>query len=270
MNLLWAVLATARLVRTWIVKQLFQVFSILCQGCREIETKTFVHTLRDRQNLSQNPWTESWIGREWRKNGSANFFAKLRQTWRLSIGKREIQILLFTRSIKSKSPDDLQLQQAKQWADQAQRDKMSLYGELEMRKRLFREHQAKDCQEIEELRRTCCEETDRGRQAKNDELSMHQERNPTTVSQLLTQIQDLQNEVNSPSDPKAFFYDLETASRSGATPRSQSTLCYSESQTHALRRFWIWPHQYTEYYGYCRKRFWTTTCSRRTNLHSLQ
>ena len=119
----------------------------------------------------------------------------------------------------------LQLQQANQWADQAQRDKISLCGELEMRNRLFRENQAKDCQEIEELRRICCEETDRARQAKIDELSMHQERNPTTVSQLLTQIQDLQNKVNSLSEARE-FYDPETASSSGAThvPDQPSTI----------------------------------------------
>ena len=51
--------------------------------------------------------------------------------------------------------------------------------------------------------------------------------------------------------------------------RSQSALFFAESQNHALPRFWIaaW---YTEYWGYFRKRFWTTTCSRRTNLYSLQ
>ena len=53
------------------------------------------------------------------------------------------------------------LEQANQWADQAQREKTNLCGELEMRNRLFRENQAKDCQEIEELRTICCEETDR-------------------------------------------------------------------------------------------------------------
>ena len=85
-----------------------------------------------------------------------------------------------------------------------------------MRNRLFRENQTKDCQEMEELRRTCCEETDPARQTGIDELSMHQERNPTTVSHLLTQTQDLQNKVNSLSDARD-FYDPETASSSGAT-----------------------------------------------------
>ena len=42
-------------------------------------------------------------------------------------------------------------------------------------------------QEIaKKLRRTCCAEADRARQARIDELSMQQERNPMTVSQMLT------------------------------------------------------------------------------------
>ena len=81
-----------------------------------------------------------------------------------------------------------QLQQANRWADQAQRDKTSLYGELELRNRLFQENHARKCQEIEDLRRICCEETDRAKQARIDELSLHQERNPAIVSQLLIQI----------------------------------------------------------------------------------
>ena len=98
-----------------------------------------------------------------------------------------------------------QPQQANQWADQAQREKISLCREVEKKNRLFRENRAKNCQQIEKLRRICCEETNRARQARIDELSMHQERNPTTVSQLLTQIQDLQNKVNFLSDAIDFF-----------------------------------------------------------------
>ena len=109
-----------------------------------------------------------------------------------------------------------QLHQASRWSDQAQRDKISLYGELELRNRLFQEDHARDCQESEELRRICCEEANRARQARIDELSTHQERNPTTVTQLLTLIQELQNKVNSLSDAKE-FYDPESARSSGAT-----------------------------------------------------
>ena len=60
-------------------------------------------------------------------------------------------------------------------------------GELEKRNRLHQENHARVCQEIEELRSNCCEEPDRARQARNDDLSVQQHRNPTTVSQLMTQ-----------------------------------------------------------------------------------
>ena len=39
-----------------------------------------------------------------------------------------------------------------------------------------------NCQELEELRSICCEETDRARQLRFDELFLQQERNPSTVS----------------------------------------------------------------------------------------
>ena len=45
---------------------------------------------------------------------------------------------------------------------------------------------------------------------------MHQERNSTTVSQLLTLIQELQYKVNSMSDARE-FYDPESGSSSGVT-----------------------------------------------------
>ena len=90
----------------------------------------------------------------------------------------------------------LQRQQANQWADHAQRNNISLFGELKVRKTLFREDHARNCQEIEKLRRIFCEEADRASQTRTDELSVHQERNPTAVSQLLTQIRELQNKKN--------------------------------------------------------------------------
>ena len=59
------------------------------------------------------------------------------------------------------------------------------------------------------------EERDRARQLRIDILSMQQERNPTAVSQLVTQIQDLQNKVNSLTDARD-FHDPETAGSSRA------------------------------------------------------
>ena len=93
-----------------------------------------------------------------------------------------------------------QLHQASRWADLAQRDKITLYGELDLRNRLFQGDYAKDCQE----RRICCQQSNRARQARSDELSVHQERNLSAVSQMLTQIRELQNKVNSLSDAREF------------------------------------------------------------------
>ena len=94
-----------------------------------------------------------------------------------------------------------------------------------MRNRLFQENHARDCQEIEELRSICCEEANRARQARIDELSMHQERNPTTVRQMMAQVQGSQNKVNSVSDARE-FYDPDSGSSSGAShvPDRTSTI----------------------------------------------
>ena len=83
------------------------------------------------------------------------------------------------------------------------RDKISLCGDAE-----------KIGQEIEELRRRCCCE-ESARKAKLDEWSLQQLRDPHTVSQLLTQIRELQDRANSSSNAWD-FHDPETASSSGA------------------------------------------------------
>ena len=77
----------------------------------------------------------------------------------------------------------LELYQANQQADQAQDKRLSVTNE----KQTLPRKSPKKFQEFEELRRICCEVIDRTRQLKIDELSMQQERNPTVVSQLLTQ-----------------------------------------------------------------------------------
>ena len=138
------------------------------------------------------------------------------------------------RSIRSSSPNDYSYNRRIMWLIRL-KEMISLYGEFDMRNRLFRENEAKDCQDIEEFRRICFEETDRARQARIHELSSHQKR--TIVSRLLTQTQHSQNTVNSSSEA---FYDPESASSAGATHvPSQPILDYSESKDHALPRFWV-------------------------------
>ena len=97
---------------------------------------------------------------------------------------------------------------------------------------------------------------------------MHQERNPTIVSQLLTQIQDF-------TEQSKFLVRCKRIVRSWnseqfwSDPRFRSNPHCSESQNFVALWFKIaaW---YTECYGYIRTRFWTTTCPRRTNLYYLR
>ena len=51
-----------------------------------------------------------------------------------------------------------QLPMANQWADQAQREKIQLCRDLEMKNHLHQERYARSCQEIEELKRRCYQE----------------------------------------------------------------------------------------------------------------
>ena len=150
---------------------------------------------------AQKSETKCWSrGQEARDNGSASSDCmKLRQMWRSNIWKREIMISLFRRSIRRSNLNEFSDNKRIDGKIRL-KDKISLCGELELRNRLLQENHARNCQETEALRRICCEETDRARQLRIDELSLQQEKNPATVSHLLTQIQDLQNKVNSLSD----------------------------------------------------------------------
>ena len=153
---------------------------------------------------------------------------------------REILILLFMRLIKNSNPNDCSYNRRINGLTRLKGEKINLRGELEMRTRLFQESRARDCQPHEELRRICCEETDRARRVRIDELSLQQERNPTTVSQLLTQIQDLQTKVNSLTNAGFFTILIQ---RAAFQPSN------IPSTRNAQPRFWI-AARYTEYYGY--------------------
>ena len=84
--------------------------------------------------------------------------------------RRNADIALYEtgRQIESQ---EMELNQANQLSDEAQREKSRLCEELFLRNSAFQEDRARDCQEIEELRRLCCVEADRSRQLKLDELS---------------------------------------------------------------------------------------------------
>ena len=150
---------------------------------------------------------------------------------RREFAKREILISLFKRSIKNLSLSDFSYIKQVDGQIRLKETKIKLVcGDLELRNRLFQEDHARDCQEIEELRRICSEETNQARQARIEELSTKQQRNPSAVSQMKAQIRDLQNRANSLSDARA-LYDPESGSSSGATHVPDQTSMILSSRT---------------------------------------
>ena len=91
-----------------------------------------------------------------------------------------------------------------------------------LKSRLYQESHAQDCLNIEELRRIYCEETERARQLRTDELCAQKKEEPATMNQLLSQIRTLQDKVSALNEEKE-FYDPETASRSGMSHHTLST-----------------------------------------------
>ena len=204
-------MASGKLVRHWTENLLFQLFSVQSRKGREIEIKTVVHSLRDKDKLHKILERKAEMAVRGKMMAQQRLYEADAEVEPKILEKRNSDIA-FQEINQEFESQRFQLHQASRWADQAQRNNISLYGELELRNRLFQEDHARD-QEIEELRRTCCEEeANRARQARIDELSLHQERNLATVSQLLTQIHELQNKVNSLSDAKN--YDPESVSSS--------------------------------------------------------
>ena len=140
--------------------------------------------MRDRENLHKNSGEEGL---------SRQFKGRMKLRKKISEIEANVEIRRWERrgseialheSYRELETQRLQLLQTNIW-DNARSERISLCGELGMKKKLFQESRTKDGQEIEELRRRCCEESDRARQAKLDELSVMQQRDPQTVSQTL-------------------------------------------------------------------------------------
>ena len=104
---------------------------------------------------------------------------------RISWERRNSDFALFETNQQLES-QRLALHQANQWADQAQMENHRIFEELTMKSNLYQENHARNCQEIEELRRICCKQAERVSQLRIDDISMQKEENPSTVNQLLS------------------------------------------------------------------------------------
>ena len=148
-----------------------------------------VQTLRNRQHLHKILERKAELATRGEQPAQQRLYEAETDVEVWSTGRREIQILLFVRSIRSSSPKDY--------------SNNRLINGLTRLREINKENWKWGIDSTEKIKEKIAEklknweETDRARRARNDELSLRQERNHTTVSQFLTQVQDLQNRVNS-------------------------------------------------------------------------
>ena len=127
-----------------------------------------------------------------------------------------------------------QLLEANQWADQAQRERIHLCSELEMKNRLHQECYARSCQENEELRRRCFSEENGVTRQKWNEYSLQQDQESRTVSLLRDQIQKLQDRSEFIEDSK-IFQDPDSPSSFGSAHVSHQALIPSSRESRMQR-----------------------------------
>ena len=103
---LTVVIASGKLVQTWIEKPFFPIFLGLNQKGRKLETKTLCKHWETGKIPTQSLNGKLKLTVRGQKNWLSKKYMNLRQTWRSNTGKRGIQIWLFVRSVRSSSLND--------------------------------------------------------------------------------------------------------------------------------------------------------------------
>ena len=134
----------------------------------------------------------------------------------------EYRLFELQRELESQRRQQLK---ASQGADQAQRQRIHLCSELEMKKRLHQECHARSCQEIEELKRHCSQEENEVTRQKNNEYSMQHDQESRTVSLLRDQVRKLQERLEFIEDSK-IFQDLDSPSSFGSAHVSHQAFIF--------------------------------------------
>ena len=117
-----------------------------------------------------------------------------------------------------------QLLMASCWANQAQRERIHLCSELEMKSHLHQEGYARGCQESEELKRRCSQGENAARQQKLEELIAQQNQDS-----LRDQVRKLQERLELIEDSR-IFQDPDSPSSDGSTHISHQARIASGSR----------------------------------------
>ena len=118
---------------------------------------------------------------------------------------------------------------ANHWADKAQRQRIHLCRELEMKSRLHQECCARSCQEIEELKRRCYKDENEVTQQKMNEYTMQHDQESRTMSLLRDQVRQLEERLEFIEDLK-IFQDPDSPSSFGSAHVSRQALITSSSR----------------------------------------
>ena len=137
-----------------------------------------------------------------------------------------------------------------------------------MRNRIRYHDQVRTNQETEELRIICNEESNQVRRLQTEGLSLRQEKDPNTVSQLLKQVRELQDQVGSHSQRKKTFTILTQRSSGVSHLPSQPVVVPSSGE--ALGRDSGLPAMTRHTTGNAGNVSGKPTCSRRFFLSYLQ
>ena len=220
---------------------------------REIETKLCKHWETGKISIKSLNGKLNWPCEEnvW----LSRYKTKLRQTWRLSIGKRKFRIFLFMRSSRSASPNDYSLRQANmenwKWGtDSSEKIKQKItkklknWGGLDAKKKIERDkHKMMTC---------LCVERGILRLWVNCWLQLRIYRTLWIACQMRENFTILKQ--------RAALDDTHVPSQPSTVPSTRTIPCRDSGL----------PHDTWNTVSTSGERFWTTTCSRRTNLYSLQ
>ena len=121
--------------REWVAATIFRSLSNPGPGDRATDV---VHSPKGRENFARGSLNGKLTRPSRRdENGLSGIYRKLRLRLRREIGEQKNSDFAFQEINQEFETQRFQLHQASRWADQAQRDKISLYEELELRNGLF-------------------------------------------------------------------------------------------------------------------------------------
>ena len=145
-----------------------------------------------------------------------------------NLERRNSEYALFEsqRELESQRQQSLK---ANQWADQAQRQRIHLCSELEVKNRLHQECSARSCQEIEELKRRCYKDENEVTQQKMNEYTMQHDQETRRMSLLRDQVRKLQERLEFIEVSK-IFQDPDSPSSFGSAHVSHQALITRSSR----------------------------------------